>query len=237
MPNYHWFSNENESRLRVLRIAEERKMRRVQIEKQRRMRQKNLERVICKNLIWHIIIITIIMFIVLLYNIPKVITEKEDISKVSESYSNKTTTLYVSNLVTFEPQQTEEESSEIEVELKAIPTKQLVTTEEIIKHESFEEFEATAYCACTKCCGKWADGITASGTKAAAKRTIAVDSNLIPLGSKVEIEGLGTYIAEDTGSAIKGKIIDIYFDTHEEALKFGKQKVNIRIISSTNGGN
>ena len=196
-------------------------MRRAQIKKQRRIQQRNFERVTCKNLVWHIIyiiIITIIIFIVLC-NMPK----------VSESYNDKTAAPYVSNLTTFEPQ-TKEESSEIEVELKTIPTKQPVIIEEIIKHEPFEEFEATAYCACSKCCGKWADGITASGTKATAKRTIAVDSNLIPLGSKVEIEGLGTYIAEDTGSAIKGKIIDIYFDTHEEALKFGRQKVNIRII-------
>ena len=204
-------------------------MRRVQIEKQRCMRQKNLERVICKNLIWHIIIITIIMFIAL-YNIPKPkVSESYESYKTYEFYNDKTTTPYASNLVTFEPQ-IEEESSEVEVDYY---------------HEftyskdwpAFEEFEAAAYCACPKCCGKWADGITASGTKATAKRTIAVDSNLIPLGSKVEIEGLGTYIAEDTGSAIKGKIIDIYFDTHEEALKFGRQKVNIRIISSTNGGN
>lgn len=107
---------------------------------------------------------------------------------------------------------------------------------ETIEHKPFEEFEATAYCACSKCCGEWADGITASGTKATSKRTIAVDTSIIPLGSEVEIEGLGTYMAEDTGSAIKGKLIDLYFDTHEEALKFGRQKVNLRIISS-NGGN
>lgn len=124
-----------------------------------------------------------------------------------------------------------------ENEIEYIQTKQPVTAEGLIEHEPFEEFEATAYCACSKCCGEWADGITASGTKATAKRTIAVDTNIIPLGSEVEIEGLGVYIAEDTGSAIKGKIIDLYFDTHEEALKFGRQKVNIRIISSTNGGN
>lgn len=82
--------------------------------KQRRIRQRNLERVMCKNLVWHVIIITIIM-IIALCNIPRVIAEKEDTSKVSESYSNKTTTPYVSNLVTFEPQ-TEEESSEVEVD-------------------------------------------------------------------------------------------------------------------------
>ena len=90
-------------------------MKKSQYIKQRRIQQRNLERVMCKNMIWHIIIITIIM-IIALWNMPRVIAEKEDTSKsVSESYSNKTTTPYVSNLVTFEPQ-TEEESSEIEVD-------------------------------------------------------------------------------------------------------------------------
>lgn len=89
-------------------------MKKSQYIKQRRIQQRNLERVMCKNMIWHIIIITIIM-IIALCNMPRVIAEKKDASKVSESYSNKTTTPYVSNLVTFEPQ-TEEESSEIEVD-------------------------------------------------------------------------------------------------------------------------
>ena len=90
-------------------------MKKSQYIKQRHIQQRNLERIMCKNMIWHIIIITIIMFIALC-NMPRVIAEKEDTSKsVSESYSNKTTTPYVSNLVTFEPQ-TEEESSEVEVD-------------------------------------------------------------------------------------------------------------------------
>ena len=89
-------------------------MKKSQYIKQRRIQQRNLERVTRKNLVWHIIIITIIM-IIALCNMSRVIAEKEDISKISESYSNKTTTPCVSNLVTFEPQ-TEEESSEIEVD-------------------------------------------------------------------------------------------------------------------------
>lgn len=91
-------------------------MKKSQYIKQRRIQQRNLERVMCKNMIWHIIIITIIM-IIALCNMPRVvIAEKEDTSKsVSESYSNKTTTPYVYNQTTFEPQ-TEEESSEVEVD-------------------------------------------------------------------------------------------------------------------------
>ena len=91
-------------------------MKKSQYIKQRRIQQRNLKRATCKNMIWHIIIITIIMIIALCNMSRIVIAEKENTSKsVSESYSNKTTTPYVYNLVTFEPQ-TEEESSEVEVD-------------------------------------------------------------------------------------------------------------------------
>lgn len=89
---------------------------------------------------------------------------------------------------------------------------------------------ATAYCPCVKCCGKWSDGITASGVKAKANHTIAVDRKVIPLGTRIIYNGI-EYVAEDTGSAIKGNKIDIYFDSHEEALKFGKQRIEIEVLS------
>ncbi|ATW24466.1 3D domain-containing protein [Candidatus Formimonas warabiya] len=88
---------------------------------------------------------------------------------------------------------------------------------------------ATAYDACIHCCSK-NDGITKSGTKAVAKQTIAVDPNLIPLGTKVFIEGLGIYIAEDTGSAIKGNRIDIFMETHQQAINFGSKNLRIYIL-------
>ena len=82
--------------------------------KQRRIQRRNLERAARKNLVWHIIIITIIMIIALCSMSRIVIAEKENTSnKLSESYSHKTITPYVSNLVTFKPQ-TEEESSEVD---------------------------------------------------------------------------------------------------------------------------
>lgn len=81
-------------------------------------------------------------------------------------------------------------------------------------------FEITHYCACESCCGK-TDGITASGVKAKANRTIAVDPTVIPLGSSVVINGK-RYVAEDTGSAIKGNRIDIYVDSHDKALQLGR---------------
>ena len=87
---------------------------------------------------------------------------------------------------------------------------------------------ASAYCACASCCGK-TNGITASGTKATAGRTIAAPKNY-PFGTKIEIAGMGTYVVEDRGGAITGNKIDIYFDSHQEALQFGRRQLQIKIV-------
>lgn len=104
-----------------------------------------------------------------------------------------------------------------------------VTRGSTVSSKTTKVFEATAYCPCPICCGKWSGGATKSGVMPKAGRTIAVDPKVIPLGSKVEVNGK-VYVAEDTGSAINGNIIDIFFNTHNEALNWGRQKVNVRII-------
>lgn len=71
------------------------------------------------------------------------------------------------------------------------------------------------------------DTMTASGKRPRIKHTIAVDRRVIPLGSKVYIEGWGTYYAEDTGGAIKGKIIDIFVSSEREANRIGIRKANV----------
>ena len=110
----------------------------------------------------------------------------------------------------------------------------------LIEYEAVMQLEATAYCACHECCGKWPGnkwyGITATGTKAKVG-TIAVDPRVIPLGTQVYIEGLygaknyGYGSAEDTGGAIKGNIIDVYFDSKSKCESWGRRhnvEVNIR---------
>lgn len=87
---------------------------------------------------------------------------------------------------------------------------------------SLGTYRLTAYCSCTKCCGKWSGGPTASGVMPRANHTIAVDTSVIPFGTRVIINGR-TYVAEDTGSGIDGKCIDIYFEDHGAALQFGLQ--------------
>lgn len=114
----------------------------------------------------------------------------------------------------------------------------MVYAEEIAEPEpeelepvSLGEFKMTAYCSCSRCCGVWAENrpvdengqeivLTASGARAEAGKTIAVDPSVIPLGSTVIIGGQ-EYTAQDTGGAIKGNRIDIYCDDHQEALNIG----------------
>ena len=77
------------------------------------------------------------------------------------------------------------------------------------------------------------DGVTATGTVPSRGRTIAVDPRQIPYGSRVYINGTGPYIAEDTGGAIRGKRLDIYFgdgaEAYREAIEWGRREVEVRI--------
>lgn len=98
-----------------------------------------------------------------------------------------------------------------------------------VEPENLGTFKLTAYCPCAKCCGQWADGITYTGTVATAGRTVAVDPDVIPLGSTVRING-HDYIAEDIGGAIKESRIDVFFDSHQDALQFGVQYADVEII-------
>lgn len=111
----------------------------------------------------------------------------------------------------------------------------------MVEENDYTEMEMTitAYCTCPKCCGKWSEEHhsrigtdyiqkTASGTIPTANRTIAVDTNVIPFGTEVEIDGI-TYLAEDTGGAIKGNRIDIYMDSHKEALEWGVQSRVVKV--------
>ena len=82
------------------------------------------------------------------------------------------------------------------------------------KLEYLGEFWLTGYCDCEECQGPWS-GTTALGVPPREGWTVAVDPEVIPLGSYIIIDG-HRYKAEDTGSAIKGNDIDIFVGSHEE---------------------
>lgn len=100
---------------------------------------------------------------------------------------------------------------------------------EKIEKVALGEFRVTAYCPCSACCGQWADGITYTGVTAKENHTIAVDPDVIPLGSVVEVDGI-RFVAEDIGGAIKGNKLDIYFDSHQDAINWGVQSKDVFLI-------
>ncbi len=98
---------------------------------------------------------------------------------------------------------------------------------------------STAYDLSVESCGKTPDdpayGITFSGTRA-KPGTVAVDPRVIPLGTRLYIESLdgrkdyGFAVAEDTGSAVKGNIIDLFMESESEVAAYGKRKVRVYIL-------
>lgn len=132
----------------------------------------------------------------------------------------------------------QDSTSQIQSELDELDSKitsyQLQLNEMSEKYETMKSnhlgtFTTTAYCKCTACCGIWSDSPTKSGTTPQEGRTIAVDPNVIPLGTEVFIDGK-VYTAEDTGSAIKGNKIDIYFAYHQDAQNYGRQQHEVYLV-------
>lgn len=136
-----------------------------------------------------------------------------------------------------------EDIKEVVNEVKKVSYKELAENNPPTEYKEVIEATATAYCLCQKCCGKSPSspgyGVTASGLKivpGTGMKVIAVDPKVIPLGSKVYVEGLngawdyGYAVAGDTGGAIKSMKIDLYMDSHEETLSWGRKKVNIYVI-------
>ncbi|QIZ05569.1 LysM peptidoglycan-binding domain-containing protein [Priestia megaterium] len=90
--------------------------------------------------------------------------------------------------------------------------------------------KATAYTAsCEGCSGTTATGINLKANPNA--KVIAVDPSVIPLGSKVYVEGYGNAIAGDTGGAIKGNRIDIFIPSNQDAINFGVKQLKVTILN------
>ena len=107
--------------------------------------------------------------------------------------------------------------------LKKEEKEQEAKKQEEVKKGWTHEFHVTAYCGCYSCSEGYGTQ-TSTGVTAEAGRTIAVDPDVVPYGSKVQING-HTYVAEDCGGAINGYEIDIYMDEHSSTDRFGSQYI------------
>lgn len=114
-----------------------------------------------------------------------------------------------------------------------------VTDEASTEAESAREgyiiitMRVTAYCPCEVCCGDWSDGYTASGHKIMqGDRFIAADKRY-PFGTEIIIPGYNNneYVKVlDRGRVIVGDRLDVFFNTHDEALRWGVQYIDVKIL-------
>jgi len=103
---------------------------------------------------------------------------------------------------------------------------------------SVARYTVTAYCPCARCCGRWANAPmasrrTASGAKLAeliaSGRPFCAAPRGIPFGAMIDVPGYGSAKVLDRGGAIKGRRIDVFFPTHDAALRWGRRELDVTV--------
>jgi len=122
-----------------------------------------------------------------------------------------------------------ENKSEKQTEQETVENKSEEKSKKTSNSGESMTMEATGYTAkCDGCTGITATGIDLNSNS--NKKVVAVDPSVIPLGSRVHVEGYGEAIAGDTGGDIKGDRIDVHLPTKDAALSFGRQSVNVTVL-------
>lgn len=154
--------------------------------------------------------------------VPVASKSKETTPDVTAQATNKEKTV-----------ETAQSSKKVQTEVTAPPTNKVeteVTVPSTNKADVKEiTVEATAYTAtCEGCSGITATGINLKENPNA--KVISVDPSIIPLGSKVYVEGYGEAIAGDTGGSIKGNRIDVFIPSKQDAINFGVKQLKVKIL-------
>lgn len=187
--------------------------------------------------------ITIILLLVIVYLLMVLLfAEREVVVKEPEIVTHtKVVYVYVTNNDIKEPETTSVKAEDRPKEKQIAKTTRSATR---TPQEQTKEFEITAYDNTVQSQGKWVDktatGFNLKGHTLESAKCIAVDPNVIPLGSKVQLyfgeeykHLNGVYIARDTGGAIKGNKIDLFMGdgpVRKEVMEFGRRKVQVKII-------
>lgn len=93
----------------------------------------------------------------------------------------------------------------------------------------------TAYCPCTRCCGPRAKGIAKSGVRPAAGFTVAADINVFPMGTILNVDGLGEVMVQDIGSGVRGHHLDVFHGSHASAIRFGVKRARFQVVHVPKG--
>ena len=94
-------------------------------------------------------------------------------------------------------------------------------------YEDLGVWRVTAYCPCRVCCGRHADGITADGTRLAPSKKVLAAPRSVPFDTWLRIPGYGVGRVADRGRAIKGRRLDVFFWSHQDALEWGVRWVKV----------
>ncbi|MBN6886862.1 3D (Asp-Asp-Asp) domain-containing protein/LysM repeat protein [Cytobacillus horneckiae] len=158
---------------------------------------------------------------------------KIDPPKPKETEATPVTSEPVQEPVKQEPikQEPVEQKPKTEKPAETVEAPKAENKEQAAPEEGTKELtmEATAYTATCEGCS----GVTATGINLLENpdmKVISVDPNVIPLGSKVYVEGYGKAIAGDTGGAIKGNKIDVFIPNKDDAINFGRQTLKVTIL-------
>jgi 3D (Asp-Asp-Asp) domain-containing protein len=119
--------------------------------------------------------------------------------------------------------------------VKVTPAAMTVPTASIVRGPRVVMMEVTAYCPCKKCCGPKARGVTASGKRVEHNDGlfVAADKKVFDFHTKLKVPGYAAGAAVpvlDRGGAIKGNKLDVFFPTHAEALRWGRQMVPVTVL-------
>ena len=163
--------------------------------------------------------------------------EHSKLEEKAKGYKNKIKN-YKSQIKEYE-EQIKEYKEKLETTTKPTTTKAVVTTTNATTKGTSSNSGSftgniTAYCGCSKCCGKWATNNSvkygASGMRLVSGYSVASDS--YPMGTILYIEGYGKVQVADRFGAGHGKSrIDMYFDSHSTALQWGRQYRNVSVVS------
>lgn len=146
----------------------------------------------------------------------------EDSARANEALHQSEVTLYEKR-IDWAQRELDIAIDNLELLTASVEADRLARAEQAGEYEAVGEysflgtFQITSYCPCEECCGQWADGLTATGIPA-LPGIVAVDPEVIPLGSTVVIDGQ-RYLAADTG--VTGRAVDICMPSHQEAEAFG----------------
>lgn len=175
-------------------------------------------------------------------NLEKVENKAKEVKPAQKKEEQKKETVFekvkkikkVSDVSNIVKQPVQSIKNENKLALKNPGTKEVVINGKTVKYKKVIEMKATAYDASYESNGQWG-GITAIGTKL-RPGVVAVDPSIIPLRSKVYVEGTdswgdyGQAVAEDVGGAIKGNRIDLFYSSKDTVKKFGRRNVKVYVL-------